>query len=67
MATDPISASQATNLGKWLYGGLIGILTVLIRLFAVWPEGITFSILIGNMFAPLIDYTVKSARKRVRI
>ena len=66
MATDPISASQTTDIGRWIYGGLIGILTVLIRLFSVWPEGITFAILIANMFAPLLDYTIKSAKKRVK-
>ncbi len=67
MATDPISASQTTDIGRWIYGGIIGMLTVLIRLFAVWPEGITFAILIANMFAPLLDYTIKSVKKRVRV
>jgi len=61
MATDPISASQ-TNPGRWIFGLLIGILTVLIRTFSIWPEGMMFAILLGNMFAPIIDYYVKQAK-----
>ena len=64
MATDPISASQTTNAGRWIYGALIGILTPLIRTFSVWPAGITFAILIANMFAPLLDYMIKNAKKK---
>ena len=64
MATDPISASQTTDLGRIIYGGLIGILTALIRTFAVWPEAITFSILLANMFAPLLNYLIQENRKR---
>jgi Na+-transporting NADH:ubiquinone oxidoreductase subunit B len=63
MATDPVSASQ-TNGGRWIYGGFIGIMIVLIRTFSIWPEGVMFAILLGNMFAPIIDYYVKQARKR---
>ena len=58
MATDPVSACS-TSAGKWIYGGLIGLLSVLIRLFASWPEGIMFAILLANMFGPIIDHTVK--------
>jgi Na+-transporting NADH:ubiquinone oxidoreductase subunit B len=64
MATDPISASQ-TQGGRWFYGGLIGVVTVLIRAFAVWPEGTMFAILLGNTFAPIIDYAVRE-RQRAR-
>jgi len=63
MATDPVSASQ-TDGGRWIYGLLIGALTVLIRTFSIWPEGMMFAILLGNMFAPIIDYYIKGARKR---
>jgi Na+-transporting NADH:ubiquinone oxidoreductase subunit B len=63
MATDPVSASQ-TNGGRWIYGLLIGSLTVLIRTFSIWAEGMMFAILLGNMFAPIIDYYIKGARKR---
>ncbi len=64
MATDPISASQTTDTGRWIYGALIGVLTSLIRTFSVWPEGITFAILFANMFAPLLDYIIKNSGKK---
>lgn len=64
MVTEPVSASQTTNLGRWIYGIIIGSLTVLIRVFAGWPEGVTFAILFGNMFAPLIDYLIKEQKNR---
>jgi Na+-transporting NADH:ubiquinone oxidoreductase subunit B len=63
MATDPVSASQ-TNGGRWIYGILIGALTVLIRTFSIWAEGMMFAILLGNMFAPIVDYYIKEARKK---
>ena len=56
MATDPVSAAM-TNKGKWVYGFLIGFLTVLIRVInPAYPEGVMLAILFGNVFAPLIDY-----------
>ena len=64
MATDPVSASQTTNLGRWIYGAIIGLLSVLIRNFSIWPEAMTFSILLANTFAPLIDYLIKEAKKK---
>jgi len=65
MATDPISASM-TNLGKWWFGGLVGVMTVLIRVVnPAFPEGIMLAILFANIFAPLIDfYVVKGNIKR---
>lgn len=58
MATDPVSAS-ATDAGRWIYGFLIGILTVLIRVVnPAYPEGVMLAILFMNAFAPLIDYFV---------
>ena len=65
MATDPVSASM-TNLGKWWFGGLIGVMTVLIRVVnPAFPEGIMLAILFANIFAPLIDfYVVKGNIKR---
>jgi Na+-transporting NADH:ubiquinone oxidoreductase subunit B len=66
MATDPVSSSQTTNLGRWMYGAFIGILTVLIRTFSIWPEGITFAILLANMFAPILNYTIVENRKRLK-
>lgn len=67
MATDPVTASQ-TEKGKWIYGLLIGVLTVLIRVFnPAYPEGIMLAILLMNVFAPLIDYYVVSANKKRRL
>lgn len=58
MATDPVSASM-TLTGKWIYGGLIGLVTILIRVInPAYPEGIMLAILLANVFAPLIDYGV---------
>jgi Na+-transporting NADH:ubiquinone oxidoreductase subunit B len=58
MATDPVSASM-TETGKWVYGILIGVMTVFIRaLNPAFPEGIMLAILFANVFAPLIDYCV---------
>jgi Na+-transporting NADH:ubiquinone oxidoreductase subunit B len=67
MATDPVTAAQ-TEAGKWVYGLLIGVLTVLIRVFnPAYPEGIMLAILLMNVFAPLIDYFVVSANKKRRL
>lgn len=67
MATDPVSAAQ-TELGKWIYGFLIGILTVLIRVVnPAYPEGIMLAILFMNVFAPLIDYYIVDANKKRRL
>lgn len=67
MATDPVTASQ-TETGKWIYGLLIGIFTVLVRVFnPAYPEGIMLAILLMNVFAPLIDYFVVSANKKRRL
>jgi Na+-transporting NADH:ubiquinone oxidoreductase subunit B len=61
MATDPVSASQ-TGVGKYIYGILIGILTVLIRVLnPAYPEGMMLAILFMNVFAPLIDHYVVQA------
>ncbi len=58
MATDPVSAT-ATDTGKYIYGFLIGTLTVLIRVWnPAYPEGAMLAILFMNIFAPLIDYFV---------
>lgn len=66
MATDPVSASM-TPTGKWIYGGLIGFLTVLVRsINPAFPEGIMLAILFANVFAPLIDYFVVQANIKRR-
>lgn len=67
MATDPVSAAR-TRTGKWIYGGLVGILTVLIRLWnPAYPEGIMLAILFMNIFAPLIDFYVVEANAKRRL
>lgn len=67
MATDPVSATH-TETGKWIYGFLIGIFTVLIRVFnPAYPEGIMLAILLMNVFAPLIDFYVVEANKKRRL
>ncbi|HAM09312.1 MAG: NADH:ubiquinone reductase (Na(+)-transporting) subunit B [Bacteroidetes bacterium GWE2_41_25] len=65
MATDPVSGAQ-TETGKWIYGFLIGILSILIRVLnPAYPEGVMLAILLMNVFAPLIDYyVVRSSIKR---
>lgn len=69
MATDPVSAAH-TPVGQWLYGLLIGVLAIMIRVAnPAYPEGIMLAILLGNVFAPLFDYFVIQAnikRRRVR-
>ncbi|MBO3700675.1 NADH:ubiquinone reductase (Na(+)-transporting) subunit B [Roseivirga sp. E12] len=67
MATDPVSAAQ-TETGKWIYGVLIGMLTVVIRVLnPAYPEGIMLAVLFMNVFAPLIDFYVVQANKKRRI
>jgi Na+-transporting NADH:ubiquinone oxidoreductase subunit B len=67
MATDPVSAAM-TNAGKWLYGLLIGSMSVLIRVInPAFPEGVMLAILFGNCFAPVIDHFVLQANIRRRL
>ncbi|MFI0428372.1 NADH:ubiquinone reductase (Na(+)-transporting) subunit B [Mariniflexile sp. HMF6888] len=72
MATDPVTASQ-TNKGKWIYGFLIGFISILIRVFnPAYPEGVMLAILLMNVFAPTIDHyvvqgNVKKRMKRLKI
>jgi Na+-transporting NADH:ubiquinone oxidoreductase subunit B len=67
MATDPVSAAM-TETGKWIYGFLIGAVTVLVRSWnPAWPEGIMLAILLANVFAPTIDYFVVQANIKRRL
>lgn len=67
MATDPVSAAM-TNKGRWIYGILIGFMTILIRVVnPAFPEGIMLAILFGNIFAPLIDHFVVQANVKRRL
>lgn len=67
MATDPVSAAM-TNTGKWLFGILIGVMVVLIRVVnPAFPEGMMLAILLANLFAPLIDHFVVQANIKRRL
>jgi Na+-transporting NADH:ubiquinone oxidoreductase subunit B len=67
MATDPVSSPE-TNLGKWIYGALIGFVTILVRLInPAFPEGTMLAILLMNAFAPCIDHFVVAANIRRRM
>ena len=67
MATDPVSAAH-THTGQWLYGLLIGIVAIMIRVAnPAYPEGIMLAILLGNVFAPLFDYFVIQANIKRRM
>ena len=66
MATDPVSASM-TQTGRYIYGFLIGVMTVLVRsMNPAFPEGIMLAILFCNVFAPLIDWFVVQANIKRR-
>ena len=66
MATDPVSCA-ATNTGKWVYGFLIGVLTVLIRVAnPAYPEGAMLAILFMNVMAPMIDHFVVQSHIKKR-
>ncbi|WGK65200.1 NADH:ubiquinone reductase (Na(+)-transporting) subunit B [Croceiramulus getboli] len=72
MATDPVTASQ-TNKGKYIYGFLIGFISILIRVFnPAYPEGVFLAILLMNVFAPTIDHyvlqsNIKKRMKRLKL
>ncbi len=68
MATDPVTAAH-TNVGKYIYGFLVGVMAILIRVYnSGYPEGAMLAILLMNAFAPLIDYCVveTNIRRRMR-
>ncbi len=67
MATDPVSASM-TNTGKWIFGALIGVMAVLVRVVnPAFPEGMMLAILFANLCAPLIDHFVVQANIKRRL
>jgi Na+-transporting NADH:ubiquinone oxidoreductase subunit B len=67
MATDPVTGTQ-TNKGKWIYGFLIGFISVMIRVFnPAYPEGVFLAILLMNVFAPTIDHYVIRGNVRRRM
>ena len=73
MATDPVTSAR-TECGKWIYGFLIGVMAVIIRVLNPgYPEGMMLAILLMNVFAPLIDYCVvqsninKRAKRAIKV
>ncbi len=72
MATDPVTATQTIK-GMWIYGFLIGFLSILIRVFnPAYPEGVMLAILLMNVFAPTIDHyvlrgNIKRRMKRLKV
>jgi len=67
MATDPVTGAQ-TERGKWIYGFFIGLMSILIRVVnPAYPEGVMLAILLMNMFAPLIDYSVVQSNIKRRL
>ncbi len=67
MATDPVTACR-TNTGKYIYGAMIGVLTIIIRVFNTgYPEGAMLAVLLMNVFAPLIDFYVVEANVKRRL
>ena len=67
MATDPVTATQ-TNMGKYIYGFLIGLFAIMLRVFnPAYPEGMMLAILFMNVMAPLIDHYVLRANIKRRL
>jgi len=67
MATDPVTAAQ-TRLGKWIYGFMIGVFAILIRVFnPAYPEGVMLAILLMNVVAPTIDFYVVQSNIKKRM
>nr|WP_321453375.1 NADH:ubiquinone reductase (Na(+)-transporting) subunit B [uncultured Carboxylicivirga sp.] len=67
MATDPVSASR-TEKGKWIYGFLVGVFAIMIRVFnPAYPEGVMLAILLMNTFSPLIDHFVVQGNIKRRL
>ncbi len=67
MATDPVTGAR-TTLGKYIYGFLIGVIAIIIRVYNNgYPEGAMLAVLLMNVFAPLIDYFVVEANMKKRL
>ena len=66
MPTDPVTSAR-TETGKYIYGFLIGVIAITVRVIGAYPEGMMLAILAMNMFAPLIDYIVvdRNVKKRL--
>lgn len=62
MTTDPISMPK-NKTAIWIYGILVGFLTVFIRRFSLFAEGFMFALLLGNSFMPIIEYALNKKKK----
>jgi Na+-transporting NADH:ubiquinone oxidoreductase subunit B len=63
VVTEPVSGAK-TKPGQWIYGGMIGALVVVLRGFSNFSEGVMFSVLIMNAFAPILDQTVRQIQRK---
>ena len=61
--TDPVTLPR-NNIAVWIYGGLVGFLTVFIRKFSLFAEGFMFAILLANTFMPVIEYGLNNLKKK---
>ncbi|MCJ7593351.1 MAG: RnfABCDGE type electron transport complex subunit D, partial [Desulfobacterales bacterium] len=66
VVTEPVSGAK-TGLGQWIYGFMIGGLTVVLRGFSNFSEGIMFSVLLMNAFVPIMDQTVRQIQARKEV
>ena len=63
MATDPVSSAN-TDVGRIVYGSIIGVVTIVVRIWGNFAEGFMFGVLMGNTFAPIVDFQVREYRKK---
>ena len=63
MITDPITMAK-TDIGVWIYGLLVGFLTVFIRKFSLFAEGFMFALLLANTFMPIIDFGIQKIKAK---
>ena len=66
VVTEPVSGAK-TGLGQWIYGFMIGGLTVVLRGFSNFSEGIMFSVLLMNAFVPILDQTIRQIQTRKEV
>ena len=63
VVTEPVSGAK-TKAGQWIFGGMTGVLIVVLRGFSNFSEGVMFSVLIMNAFVPILDQTVRHLQMR---
>ena len=65
MVTEPVSGAK-TKSGQWIYGFMIGGLTIVLRGFSNFSEGVMFAVLIMNAFVPILDQTVRKVQTSIK-